>query len=150
MAMRFNLSSSTSTARSGGCPPRRSARGRRCTGGRHTPRRSPARAVRLQVYRGKIFAQAVAEAVVSAKHLFAHLVVVPDNLPPAPARHQHRQRKVAQGLVAVGRKLLFHRLVELIDALAQRSQLPGPQSASGPAARSSLQTARRSAPAPPA
>ena len=82
------------------------------------------RAVRLQVYRGKIFRQAVAEAVVSAKHLFAHLVVVPDNLPAAPARHQHRQRKVAQGLVAVGRKLLFHRLVKFIDALAQRSQLP--------------------------
>ena len=72
----------------------------------------------LQIDRRKIFCQAVPKAVAAAKHLFPHLVVVPDDFSASSSGHQNRQRKIPQRFVGVRGKLFFHRLIELVDALA--------------------------------
>ena len=74
------------------------------------------RTVCLKVNARKILCQT---AVLSAKHFFPHLVIVPDDL-TAAARNQNRQREISKCLIGIRRKLFFHRLIKLVDALVHR------------------------------
>ena len=79
------------------------------------------RTVCLKVNARKILCQTVTKAVLSTKHLFPHLVIVPDDL-TAAACNQDRQREISKCLIGIWRKLFFHRLIKLVDALVHRHQ----------------------------